>query len=116
MGQDSTKEVSDVVTLREYFDARFDAVSAKIDSLATLTSRELALLAEDRQRQRDDLRERLEGMNALRAQPDRQADTIATRERLDAPERSTWRALGLLAGIVLVIQIIGTAVVMALLR
>ena len=98
------------VNLRDYIDMRFKSVEKQVDSLAVLVRREFDLLAEDRERQRHDLSERLEGMNALRAQLDRQAGTFVTRERVDLLEKHTWRALGILGGVVLVIQVIMTVV------
>ena len=91
---------------RAYCDARMHGIAEKIDSLALLMRREFELLAEDRDRQRNDLRERLEGMNALRAQLDRQAGTFVTRERIEVLERHTWRAIGLLTGIIAVIAVV----------
>ena len=95
----------DTVPLREYFESRMDVLEERIEALTNLTRRELELLSEERERQRDDLTERLEGMNALRAQLDRQAGTFATNERLRGLERATWRAIGLLAALMMVIQI-----------
>jgi hypothetical protein len=91
--------VLDDVPLREHLES-------KIDSLAELVRLEMKLLAEDRERQRHDLAERLEGMNALRAQLDKQAATFVTRERVENLERATWRALGILGGMILIIQVI----------
>jgi hypothetical protein len=106
-------ESHDSVSLREYMDARFLGLDSRfqgleqsIGALEKLTQRELTLLSEDRERQRHDLSERLEGMNALRAQLDRQAGTFATNERVAALERTTWRALGILAGLVMVVQVV----------
>ena len=94
------------VPLRDYMDSRFATVEEKIDGLGTVVRRELTLLSEDRERQRADLSERLEGMNALRKQLDMQAGTFATRERVESLEKTTWRAIGILAGLVLVIQVL----------
>ena len=101
---------------RDYITAKFETVEGKIEALSILVRRELTLLSEDRERQRDDLSCRLEGMNALRAQLDRQAATFVTRERFEAGEsaintrmsmleKTTWRGLGILAGLLLVIQV-----------
>lgn len=91
---------------RSYCDARTHGLAEKIDGLALIMRREFELLAEDRDRQRNDLRERLEGMNALRAQLDRQAGTFVTHERVEYLERNTWRAIGLLTGIIAVIAVV----------
>jgi RNA binding exosome subunit len=69
------------VSLRDYIDSRFTGMEAKVDGLAVLMRRELDLLSEDRERQRHDLSERLEGMNALRSQLDKQAATFAPLRR-----------------------------------
>jgi len=91
---------------RDYIDTRLEAVEHKVDSLNMLMRREFELLAQDRDRQRADLAHRLEGMNALRAQLDRQAGTFATRERVELMERQVWRAIGLLAGLVIAAQVL----------
>ena len=94
------------VPLRDYMDSRFATVEEKIDGLGTVMRRELTLLSEDRERQRHDLSERLEGMNALRKQLDMQAGTFATRERVETLERMTFRALTAFAAIIILLQVV----------
>jgi hypothetical protein len=45
-------------------------------------------------------------MNALRSQLDKQAATFAPRERVEALEKMTWRAMGLLGGLVIFVQVV----------
>lgn len=94
------------VSLREYMDLRFLTVETKIDNLGKIMRTELDLLAAERERERSNLCDRLEGMNGLRKQIDVQSGTFATRERVEMLERQTWRALGLLGGVVLLVQVL----------
>jgi hypothetical protein len=51
--------MNDQVSLREYMDMKFADVERQIASYASLTRRELELLAEDRERQREAMQARV---------------------------------------------------------